>query len=263
MENATAIFYSDNAFRQRNVGLGLIAHETVHQWFGNAVTPRRWQDLWLSEGFASYWAPLYLGHAQGDSVFRAELREMRETVIAAPVVARRPVVDSVGALTPLDLLNANSYQKGGWVLHMLRTEIGDSAFFASAREYQRIYRHGTATTNNFLQVAERNAGRSLRDFAAQWLHRPGWAELTINATVDPNGRQVALDVIQGTKFAPYAFPLTLLMRDATGKEQRVRVVIAAQQTQRIVINAEGIGKPTSITADPDVMVLATISTRIR
>jgi aminopeptidase N len=123
MENATAIFYSDNAFKNRNVGLQLIAHETVHQWFGDAVTPRRWQDLWLSEGFASYFAPLYLRHSEGDSAFRAAMRRIRDQIVADEVVATRPVVDTVGAKTPLTLLNANSYQKGAFVLHMLRARL--------------------------------------------------------------------------------------------------------------------------------------------
>lgn len=259
MENATVIFYSDAAFRRRDVGIGLIAHETAHQWFGNAVTPRRWQDVWLSEGFASYWAPLYLRESQGDSVFRAQLRTMRETIIAAPIVAQRPVVDSISAATPMSLLNANSYQKGGWVLHMLRTDVGDSAFFGAVREYQRVYRHGTAITDNFLRIVERHAARSLDVFAAQWLHRPGWADLTTRARWNEQSKQLQLDVTQSAQFAPYAVTLTLLLRDEAGRESRVQVPIAAMQSQSIAVDVRDARRPVSIEADPDVTLLGRVS----
>jgi aminopeptidase N len=167
MENATAIFYSDQAFQRRSVGVGLIAHETAHQWFGDAVTPRRWPDLWLSEGFATYLAAVYTQRTRGDSAFREEMGNIRKTVIAAKVVAERPVVDTVGGETPMTLLNANSYQKGGFVLHMLRTRIGDAAFFGALRDYQNSHRNGTATTYDLRRALERRSGASLDGIGAR------------------------------------------------------------------------------------------------
>src|ERR1044071_8544037 len=116
MENATAIFYSDGAFRRGTMSDGLIAHETAHQWFGDAVTQREWSHVWLSEGFATYFAELYVEHSEGDSAFRANLRRIREQVIKAPEVASRPVIDTTQT-NLMELLNTNSYQKGGWTLH--------------------------------------------------------------------------------------------------------------------------------------------------
>src|SRR5947207_15132404 len=112
MENATAIFYADEAFRTGRMNEGLIAHETAHQWFGDAVTEREWAHLWLSEGFATYLAALYTQHSRGDSAFRAEMSGTRRTVLNAAVVAQRPVIDS-SETTLTALLNANSYQNGG------------------------------------------------------------------------------------------------------------------------------------------------------
>src|SRR6185437_5923033 len=132
MENATAIFYNNESFRRRTLSVGTVAHETAHQWFGDAVTEETFADLWLSEGFATYWAMLWTQHAQGDSAFRAGMAAMRREIIASPVTAARAVRDTVET-DYLKLLNSNSYQKGGWVLHMLRTELGDSAFFRGVR----------------------------------------------------------------------------------------------------------------------------------
>jgi len=257
MENATAIFYSDQAFRTRGVGVSLIAHETAHQWFGDAVTPRRWADLWLSEGFATYLAAVYTQRTRGDSAFRAELRTMRETIIAAPVVASRPVVDSVGGEAPLTLLNANSYQKGGFVLHMLRETIGDVAFFGALRDYQQRYRHGTATTDDFRRLAEQRSARSLASFFSQWLHRPGWAELTVSWVWRPESQTVALQVDQG-RGSPYAMPLRLRLRTADGRDIEVRTDVAAQASQLLMVPVAGASDVTELTVDPHGDLLARV-----
>ena len=259
MENATAIFYSDNAFRTNDVGVSLIAHETAHQWFGDAVTPRRWQDLWLSEGFATYFAALYTQRSRGDSAFRAELARIREAVISAPIVVQRPVVDSVGANEPITLLNRNSYEKGGLVLHMLRRSIGDRAFFGALREYQRRFRNGTATTDDLRLILEHHTHKSLKPFFSQWLHRPGFAELTISYNWRPATHILMLQVTQSVRFAPYALPLTLAIRDAQGHESLVRVDVKALASQIIRVPVNGVDEVASVMADPNVDALARVT----
>ena len=90
MENATAIFYDDKLFSRPTISDDLIAHETAHQWFGDAVTEREWADLWLSEGFATYLAALWRGHADGDSAFRATMKKAADEVLSSPA-SERPV----------------------------------------------------------------------------------------------------------------------------------------------------------------------------
>lgn len=258
MENATAIFYSDNAFRNRTLGVPLVAHETAHQWFGDAVTPRRWPDVWLSEGFASYLTPLYISATQGDSAFLASMRRIRDEIIAAPVVEQRPVVDSVGAETPMALLNENSYQKGAFVLHMLRDEVGDSAFFRALRDYQAKFRHATATTDDLRRAMERRHGASLESFFAQWLHRPGWAEVGVRWRWDATAGALRITVSQGRRFPPFALPLVLVVRDASGREAIVRTNIAAELQQEIVVPVRGIGAAVALDIDPDVLLLGRV-----
>lgn len=258
MENASAIFYSDQAFRSGTLSTSLIAHETAHQWFGDAVTPRRWADLWLSEGFATFLAAAYTQRTRGDSAYLEDMRRIRTEILAAPVVVTRPVVDSVGAETPLTLLNANSYQKGGFVLHMLRARIGDAAFFGALRDYQRAHRHGTATTDDFRRAAERRSGSSLVGFFGQWLHRPGWAALTISWNWRPETGTLALQIMQGTTVPPFALPLTLRVRQADGTTKDVRIDITAQSSQSLLVPLTGIRDIATLTADPRVELLGRV-----
>lgn len=259
MENATAIFYSDAAFRDHAVGVGLIAHETAHQWFGDAVTPRRWQDVWLSEGFASYFAPLYVQYSQGDSAFREEMRTIRTQILAADVVAKRPVVDTVGAAQPSTLLNTNSYQKGAFVLHMLRSDVGDSAFFEGIRFYQQSFRNGTATTDNLRQSLEQAAGASLIPFFDQWLHRPGFAELDVRWRYNYARRTVTFSVHQGTTFAPFAVPLVVALRDSTGMEELHTLHVQALADQSFEQPLVTLSAVASVVLDPRVELLARLT----
>ena len=111
MENASAIFYADRPFRTGTMGDGVVAHETAHQWFGDAVTEREWPHLWLSEGFATYFAALWARAARGDSAFREEMSNIRQRVLEdEQAVPKRPVIDTIET-DLLSLLNRNSYER--------------------------------------------------------------------------------------------------------------------------------------------------------
>jgi aminopeptidase N len=258
MENAGAIFYADRLFRTpAGVGVGLIAHETAHQWFGDAVTEREWGHLWLSEGFATYFAALYTEHAFGDSTFRAEMARIRGQVTGAAIVAQRPVIDT--AQTDLmQLLNANSYQKGGFVLHMLRREVGDSAFFAGVRAYYANGTHGTAVTTDLRREVERAAGRDLGWFFDQWLRRPGFAEVTLSWRHDAATEGLIVVVEQGMRFRPYRFPLTLELEDATGEKSVVQLQVPAQGRAEIQVRQKVSRPPRAVRPDPRGDLLAVI-----
>lgn len=160
MENASAIFYADKIYRGRTMSEGLIAHESAHQWFGDAVTTREWPHVWLSEGFATYFAALWSESAHGDSAFLDDMRRMRESVLADKMAMEKPIIDE--SLSDLRyVLNGLVYQKAGFTLHMLRREVGDSAFFRGIRAYYAKYRHGNALTSDFVAEMERSSGAKL------------------------------------------------------------------------------------------------------
>ena len=195
MENATAIFYAYDLFAKRTMGEGIIAHETAHQWFGDAVTEREWGHLWLSEGFATYFAALWTQKSRGDSAFHAEMATIRQQILTDSVVAHRPVIDTAQT-DYLALLNTNSYQKGGYVLYMLHRQLGDSAFFGGLRSYYTNHRHRNALTDDLRAELEHSSGRPLGQFFDQWLRRPGVAEPSIGWAYDASDSTVTLAVQQ-------------------------------------------------------------------
>lgn len=258
MENASAIFYSDRLFRQNGVGEQLIAHETAHQWFGNAVTEREWPHLWLSEGFATYLAALWTRESQGDSTFRVRMGEIRARILAdSAAVPKRPVIDTV-ASDLMELLNRNSYEKGGFVLHMLRAEIGDSAFFGGVRDYYRKHRHGTALTSDLQAAMEKTSGKTLASFFEQWLRRPGYPEIDVTWSTDSASTGIMLQVVQSRTHGLFQFPLDFALVDSAGP-RRVNIGIPAQDTTAVVLPISG--PVTQVTVDPEVKLLARIAVK--
>jgi len=258
MENASAIFYADNIYRRRSMGEGLLAHEIAHQWFGDAVTTREWPHVWLSEGFATYFAALWFEHSAGDSAFRANLAQMRQQVISSRVTNDKPIVD-LGLDDLRRVLNSNVYQKAGFTLHMLRREIGDSAFFRGVRSYYQKHRHGNAVTEDFQREVEASSGRKLGWFFDQWMRRPGVADLSVKWRWDARRRGVELTVSQNPAFAPYQLSLFMDVTDARGRVHRVKASVPAARVSTLQVPLRIQGAPASIVFDPDTSILGKIS----
>jgi aminopeptidase N len=257
MENASAIFYDERLFRDRAMSVDLIAHETAHQWFGDAVTGRDWTHLWLSEGFATYFSALWTEHAQGDSAFRAQMAATRAQILAdTSAVPRRPVIDTIET-NPTALLNANSYQKGGWTLHMLRRAVGDSAFFRGIRRYYSSHRHSTAVTDDFRRAVEATSGQQLDWFFDQWLRRPGYPTPVLTWNYDSMAARVTVTVDQErARFGAYRFRLTLAVHEASGAVRKVLVDVAGQPRTTVQLPFAVSTRPARVIPDPDVDLLA-------
>ena len=162
-----------------NFSFDLMAHELAHQWFGDKVTCATWQYLWFNEGFATYLTAVTFEYLRPKSEWLQRLRGMRGDVTGK----------DDGCIFPRDTLNVGSlfngrltYNKGAWVLHMLRDKIGDSAFFKGCRIYLtgtgRSY--GFGTTTSLEQCMEQASGRNLDTFFKQWYFGEGFPYLKIN-----------------------------------------------------------------------------------
>lgn len=200
MENSSAIFYAESPYVGRSMSEDVVAHEIVHQWFGDAVTARDWHHLWLSEGFASYFGPLFYELVQEPDRFR-EVMERNRRVYMASNVVDRPIIDTAEKNISR-LLNENNYPKGAWVLHMLRREVGDSAFFTGIRAYYSTFRDSTALSADLAGVMEPVAGRSLDWFFQQWLLQPGYPRLDLAWRYE--GGELSLEIKQ-TQPAAWGF----------------------------------------------------------
>jgi aminopeptidase N len=258
MENASAIFYADQLFANRTLDEGIIAHETAHQWFGDAVTEREWGHLWLSEGFATYFAALWTRRAHGEAPFRAAMSTIRDQILADSVVATRPVLDTAQT-DYLALLNANSYQKGGYVLFMLHQRLGDAAFFGGLRDYYVAFRDRNATTDDLRHALERSSGQSLRQFFDQWLTRPGVAEPAIGWAWDSSTATVSLLVLQERTRGAYELPLAVSVAEGPGVTRTLQVMIPAERRATVLLPGRFVRKPTSLAFDPDTQLLARIA----
>lgn len=259
MENASEIFYSDRAFRRGGVSEDLIAHETAHQWFGDAVTEREWPHVWLSEGFATYFAALWARAAHGDSAFHVQMARIRNTVLNDTIaVTKRPVIDTIET-NLLSLLNRNSYEKGGFVLHMLRVQVGERAFFDALRTYYLKHRHSTAVTDDLRAEMETASKQKLGWFFDQWLRRPGYPEVTAGWTYDSVAHAVVVDVTQGMRFGAFEFSLTIAAADSSGTIRRAAVRFTPASGARQEIRIPLATSPVSVALDPDVELLARLT----
>ena len=258
MENASAIFYNGNLFPTRTLTDATVAHEMAHQWFGDAVTEREWAHLWLSEGFADYFATLWARESRGERGYREELAKLRAKVIGDSVVAARPVIDTAQT-DYMALLNTNSYDKGAFVLAMLHHELGDSAFFRGVRSYYAAHRHGTALSDDLRRALEESSGRALGPFFDQWLRRPGWAEPSIGWAYDASSGTVSVFALQEGRFGAFALPVTVVVTDADNVEHRSVVDIPAEPRTTVPLRDRFPRRPRSIAFDPDSTLLARIS----
>ena len=273
MENSGAIIYSrtlfdarENApvsarFRIRRGLVELVAHETAHQWFGDAVTPATWSDLWLSEGFATYFAGLFVEHAEGHAAFREYMGRKGEEYLKYEQTRRAPIHDR-DTEDLNELLNPNNYQKGAWVLHMLRAELGDAAFFRAVRAYYRAHLHRTATTEDLRAAFERASGKNLRGFFARWVYASGHpryeASWTWGTTTRGRGGVVMLKIKQTQDEAlglfPNAFPVEIVT--GTGTTRRIKVVPTGRETRALIPLSR---PPADVRFDPDATILKELS----
>lgn len=251
MENAGAIFYYENSVTGQRSEEGLFAHEVVHQWFGDMATEKSFAHLWLSEGFATYLTHIYLEHKYGTDSLSIRMKEDRASVLSFVKESRRPVVDSTSNYK--SLLNANSYQKGGWVLHMLRREIGDSLFHAGVRAYYELYKGRNAETKELQAVFERISGKPLETFFNQWLYRGVNPKLQISWKEDPamDGLIITIDQVQ--KGGPFEMPLEMELY-YEGNIKEVRRFDLSKSSHSFLIT--GKGNLLKVIPDPGTSLLA-------
>ncbi len=149
-------------FDRDPIGDWTIPHELTHQWFGNSISLHRWQDIWLKEGFATYSQALWTEHTSGIRARDEELRAMYGEIESR----QRPLADP----SPQEMYDLSTYVRGALTLHALRVQVGDEHFFSILRTYYERFRNSTASTEDFIAVAEDVSGQKLDDLFDAWLY---------------------------------------------------------------------------------------------
>jgi aminopeptidase N len=254
MENSSSIFFDENAYDGSGKLEGTVAHEIAHQWFGDSVTESDWHHLWLSEGFATYFGALFYEHTDGHERFVQVMRGARERYLKDTDVVSRPIYDP--SVTDLfKLLNRNNYEKGAWVLHMLRHVMGDEKFFAGVRDYYRTYRDRNALTEDFRRVMEQRAGRPLEWFFSEWIYEPGLPAYDAAWHWDEQSKRLQLRVRQTQKGSEFRMPLDVEFK--TGDESRRETIEVKGREETFDFKLET--KPNAVALDPDEWVLKTLT----
>lgn len=251
-EAATAVFSrQDFVTGERTERIeNTVAHEIAHHWFGNAVTENDWNDVWLSEGFATYFTLLFNEHQHGRDRFVRELMDARRRVFEfhEENPDYRIVHENLDDMSKVT--TSNTYQKGAWVLHMLRGIMGTETFWAGIRDYYHIYRDRTASTDDFRAIMERHYGADLNWFFQQWLYRGGRVELEGNWTYDEEAKHLQVSVNQTQPDGVlFTMPMQIGIRSDGSAPLELRTVTLDKAQNRYAIPMDT--RPELVTLDPN------------
>jgi len=185
----------------------VISHELAHQWFGDLITCKDWQHIWLNEGFATYCEALYFQFNDPDVDFQQYVLEMMDGYLDESNLYIRPIVTNKFRDID-DLFDRHTYNKGGSVLHMLRNYIGEEDFKNSVKVYLNTFKNRTAETANLRQIFEDVSGKSLEKFFDQWIFSEGHPKLNIKISL-PSSNTVQLKILQEQDTHLFEFPLEI------------------------------------------------------
>ncbi|MCH8954150.1 M1 family metallopeptidase [candidate division KSB1 bacterium] len=256
MEAASAIFYGDKSVtgkrtvRWRNV----IIHEIAHQWFGNAVTEYDWDDVWLSEGFATYFTLLFIEHQYGRDAFVEGLKASQKRVNA--FYEKNPDYRIVhnNLKDMRKVTTGQTYQKGSWILHMLRGVIGTDNFWKGIQSYYHKYQDANATTDDFLREMEEASGRDLSGFFQQWLYKGGTLKYAGSWQFDSAQSQITikLDQVQNDG-SLFKMPLEVGIYSGDKNVPQIEVLQVNEKSNVFIIKVDS--EPENVLLDPNTWVL--------
>jgi len=235
---------------------GLVAHELAHQWFGDLVTCKDWGHVWLNEGFATYYEHLFDGFKDGPDEFRARMYGSAKGFINATddtkAIVRRDF------RSPDEQFGFHAYSKGAWILHMLRSQLGEDLFRRCVKTYLERHRFGNATTDDFNRIIEELSGRGFDQFFDQYVYHAHHPELGISYSWDERAKLAKLTVAQNQKLSEdvllFNVPLTVRFKGASDTTDR-QIQVKEKSEDFYFPLPEA---PEIVRVDPEVTLLAKI-----
>jgi aminopeptidase N len=235
---------------------GLVAHELAHQWFGDLVTCKDWSHLWLNEGFATYYAHLYAGHKHGrEEMLYGLYSDAKEfidrTDDTKPIVYRK--FDS-----PMEQFSYLAYPKGSWVLHMLRSQLGDRLYRRCIKTYLERHQFDNVVTEDLNSIIEELSGRSFDQFFDQWVYHAHHPELDVSYSWDAKAKLAKVSIAQNQKLSEsvllFNFPLTIRFKSQSGSVDREIIVKEKSEDFYFPLS----DTPENVRVDPELTLLAKI-----
>jgi aminopeptidase N len=258
MENTSAttmgdrILLDERSLLDRNSD-SIISHELAHQWWGDMITCRDWSHLWLNEGFASYAEALWDEHHKSRDDYTYNMHGKARGAIEGGKT--RPVMDR-HYTSPGAMFDGRSYPKGAWVLHMLRHELGDEAFWKGIKQYATEHQLQSAESGDFRRSMEKATGRDLERFFYDWVERPGNPDLEVTTEYLPDDHQAKIVVKQTQAGEAYHFPLKVVLHMAGSATP---TVLEQQMTDKeVTLRIPLTDSLTRVDVDPDQAVLSDI-----
>jgi aminopeptidase N len=245
MENISATSMTDSVLRDEISALegdadGLVAHELVHQWFGDLLTCKDWSHIWLNEGFASYFDPLFAEHDRGEDTFRLQMDGSLRGYLANDRSYRRPIVETRYE-SSMQMFDGMTYAKGACVLHALRGLLGDLAWWKGLRAYVAAHKFQVVDTDDFRKSMEAAAGKDLKWFFDQWVHKAGHPELKVRWHYEDADKTVRVKVEQTQTLDDqtplFKLPTELEITEDVGKTQVIPIVIDAALQEFVIPRA--------------------------
>ncbi|MFA7289043.1 MAG: M1 family metallopeptidase [Melioribacteraceae bacterium] len=242
MEHQTITGVGSNYISGHRFFSDLLIHELAHQWWGNALTPKSWKDIWLNEGFATYSEALYWENNSGYDALVSTMASKQNSFKSSTLYDPE-----------IDLFSRLVYDKGAWVLHMLRYEVGNDNFFKILRTYYDSFKYKNVETKDFIAITEKISGKNLKKFFDQWVFK-GKGKIELNYSYSLSDNNVILNVNQIQKEYPeYKFDIDveILFSDKTKIKERLSI-----DKREYHINIPVNKKPINVTLDPDFWLLA-------
>jgi len=260
MENITLTHNTDRTMHDSKAqpdhsSDGLVAHELAHQWFGNMITTRNWANIWLNEGFATYFSRLYLtkdrGDDEGDYIRFNEIRGLK----SADKRKRRPTVD-FNYEEPFELFSSHVYAKGSLILNMLHDVLGDDGFWRSIKHYTAKNKLKNVETIDLKKSIELTTGQNLDWFFKQWVYEPGFPEYDVSWTYNQRNKLLSLRVkqVQDLKTTSlFKMPINVLIDNGTVEEHIIWVEdldsvfnIRSDKRPKMVVFNSGLNVPSNL-----------------
>ena len=255
MEHTSATTMTDSILSDPIASLendadSIVAHELAHQWFGDLITCRDWSNLWLNEGFASYFDPLFTEFDKGADAFQIDMASNLASYLSSDRGYRRPIVEA-RYNDPWQMFDGVTYAKGSCVLHALRGLVGDDAWWRGIKLYVATYKDQNVVTADFRKSMEQVSGRDLTWFFDQWVYHGGHPELTASWRFSDEDKTLRLKVDQTQTVDDvtplFRLPTTVEIADDSGVRE-VAITIDGK-THEFVIACPS-GKPKMIRIDP-------------